>query len=186
MQTSLSELRQESAGVRGEVQGLVQAARLDQNASDRLLDEIQQLKPALLTSTGQLQRSVDQSGRVMSQMVAGPVNQIQLLTTQAQLIQTVHDRVREGNPWEDRGEIGDMANCTMLLAKFPLTKYQWGIAYNTYGPEPVTVCKWNLGILWNWSRFAMGMTLVKCTRERQCSHVRQRIRKAGQDSITVT
>jgi hypothetical protein len=49
------------------------------------------------------------------------------------------------NPWIDRGELGNMANFKRLCKEFPLHQFQWGMAYNTYGPEPVSVSHWNRG-----------------------------------------
>jgi hypothetical protein len=49
------------------------------------------------------------------------------------------------NEWVDRGSLGDFANFKRLLSSYPLTKYEWGMIYNTYGPEPVIVSNWNLG-----------------------------------------
>jgi hypothetical protein len=50
------------------------------------------------------------------------------------------------NPWIDRGELGDMDHFKGLLEAYPIDKFQWGMAYNTKGPEPVSVSTWNRGI----------------------------------------
>jgi hypothetical protein len=54
--------------------------------------------------------------------------------------------VLERNPWIDRGALHSMNHFNELKAAYPLHKFQWGIAYNHVGPEPVTVCGWNRGI----------------------------------------
>jgi hypothetical protein len=72
--------------------------------------------------------------------------QMQIREASVESLRKIDEVEREvRNPWVDRGELGDVENFSRLLRDYPTHQFQWGVSYNTYGPEPVSVGHWNRG-----------------------------------------
>jgi hypothetical protein len=121
-------------------------------AQEQLQKQASRDVKALAETTNAQAQSVPATLGKLSQQLQNLANDdvkklFDLATVQEQSVQSVQAEVAKvsrsmRNPWQRSGSLKEFDK---LLTQYPLDQYQWGIEYNSKGPLPVCVARWNSG-----------------------------------------
>jgi hypothetical protein len=144
----LSAQSNELLRLRQEKEEMMSTIEFERNLVSRQSESLDSIHRELKEMRSSLAASRDIADRAVTRLIAFEESQIEALRSVKDDLVPVPAASRQivsRNPWVDRGALGNLANFNRLLGAYPLDQFEWGIAYNTVGPEPIAVCKWNRG-----------------------------------------
>jgi hypothetical protein len=137
----LSRLRQEKDELMSTIENQRNLLSRQSESLDSIHGELKEMRTSLAASR-------DFAARAVTRLIDFEESQIQELRSVKNDLVPVLAASRQivsRNPWVNRGALGDLANFHRLRGAYPLDQFEWGIAHNTFGPEPIAVCNWNRG-----------------------------------------